>query len=118
MPNNRQRGKYGERSARDAIREHWLMQDCQRTGQTSAAVSGADLSNTGRLHVEVKLRKTISAEKFLEQAERDKKTGNIPVVLMRRDKGEWIVMFRIKDSIQFASQVLSVCLATTKQERT
>jgi len=110
MPNNRQRGKYGERSARDAIRNYWLMDGCQRTGQTSAAVSGADLSNTGRIHVEVKLRKSLSVEKFLQQAEKDKRDGMIPVVLMRRDKGEWIVMLRIKDTIPFAAQVLGVSL--------
>jgi hypothetical protein len=110
MPNNRERGKYGERSARDAIREYWLMSDCQRTGQTSAKVSGADLSGTQLLHVEVKLRKSLSAEKYLIQAERDAKHGKIPVVLMRRDKGEWIVMLRIKDSVPFAAQLLGVQL--------
>ena len=106
MPNNRERGKRGERSARDAIREYWLMDGCARTGQTSAAVSGADLCGTDRLHVEVKLRKSLSVEKFLEQAERDAKRGKIPVVVMRRDKGEWIVMLRIKNSIPFAAQLL------------
>lgn len=106
MPNNRQRGKYGERSARDAIKQHWLMGGAHRTGQISAKVSGADLAGTGDIHVEVKLRKTLAVEKFLEQAIRDARPGKVPVVLMRRDKGEWIVMLRISDSLKFAAQLL------------
>jgi len=113
MANNRQRGKYGERSARDAIRSCWLMDGCHRTGQISAKVSGADLGGTGKLHVEVKLRKTLAVEKFLEQAVRDARPGTVPVVLMRRDKGEWIVMLRISDSLRFAAEVLG---ASTKKE--
>jgi len=106
MANNRQRGKYGERSARDAIRQHWKMGDCHRTAQTSAKVSGADLGGTGNLHVEVKLRKTLAVEKFLEQAIRDAKHDKVPVVLMRRDKGDWIVMLRISDSFRFAAELM------------
>ena len=106
MPNNRQRGKYGERSCRDAIKEHWLMSGAHRTGQTSAKVSGADLAGTGKLHVEVKLRKSLSVEKFLEQAIRDARPGLVPVVAMRRDKGEWLVMLRMRDSLKFAAELL------------
>jgi hypothetical protein len=106
VPNNRQRGKYGERSARDAIKHYWLMDGAHRTGQTSAKVSGADLAGTGDLHVEVKLRKTLSVEKFLEQAIRDARPGKVPVVVMRRDKGEWLVMLRISDSLKFAAELL------------
>ena len=62
MPNNRQRGKYGERSARDAITQYWGFPDVHRTAQTSAKVSGADLGGTGGVHVEVKLRKALAVE--------------------------------------------------------
>jgi hypothetical protein len=117
LPNNRQRGKYGERSARDAIKEHWLMPETHRTGQISAAVSGADLAGTRSIHVEVKLRKSLAVEKFLEQAVRDARKGKTPVVVMRRDKGEWLVMFRISDTLKFASEILQCKEAFNEAEK-
>lgn len=101
MPNNRQRGKYGERSARDAITQHWGFPDVHRTAQTSAKVSGADLGGTGSIHVEVKLRKALAVEAFLTQSIRDARPGKTPVVVMRRDRGEWLVMFRMSDTQSF-----------------
>ena len=83
------------------------MSGVHRTAQTSAKVSGADLGGTGDLHVEVKLRKSLAVEKFLDQAIRDARPGKVPVVLMRRDHGEWLVMFRISDSAAVAEAILT-----------
>jgi Holliday junction resolvase len=101
-PNNRQRGKRGEREAAAAVREHWNATSCIRAAQANGRYS-ADLLNCdphGRLHVEVKLRRKIAASLFLDQAIRDC-TDAVPVVLMRQDGGEWLVMFRCCDTSRF-----------------
>lgn len=85
--------------------QHWGFPDVHRTAQTSAKVSGADLGGTGNLHVEVKLRKSLAVEAFLEQSIRDARPGKTPIVVMRRDRGEWLVMFRLSDTESFIKEV-------------
>lgn len=103
-PNNRQRGKRGEREAVHAVREHWAsrtaIRAAQANGKFSADVLHADRGD--RLHVEVKLRRRLSVMAFVEQASRDADPlRKIPVVLMREDHGEWLVMVRIADTKGF-----------------
>lgn len=54
------------------------------------------------MHCEVKLRRRLSVASFLQQAIRDCKDA-IPVVLMREDAGEWLVMFRCRDTQRFVN---------------
>lgn len=103
-PNNRQRGKRGEREARDAVRQHWHAANCIRAAQSnghwSADLLYCDPQNV--LHAEVKLRRKIAASLFLDQAIRDCKDA-VPVVLMKQDAGEWLVMFRCSDTARFVN---------------
>lgn len=104
--NNRERGKRGERDARDAVRLHWNAQECIRAAQANGTYS-ADLLHcdpAGRLHVEVKLRRRLSVVSFMDQAIRDCKEA-VPVVLMRQDGGEWLVMFRCSDTAGFIDAI-------------
>jgi hypothetical protein len=97
--NNRERGKRGERDARDAVREYLGVRGAYRAAQSSGSLS-ADLGGTGNIHFEVKLRKTLAVYDFLEQALRDCK-DKVPAVLMRRDRDEWLLMVRLKDAMSF-----------------
>jgi len=99
MPNNRERGKRGERDARDAIRKCWGIQSAYRAAQSAGSLS-ADLGGTGDIHCEVKLRKSIAVYDFIEQAIRDCK-NKVPVVLMRRDRSDWLLMMRLEDTQRF-----------------
>ena len=98
--NNRERGKRGERDARDAIREHLHLPGCFRAAQSSGSLS-ADLGGTGGLHFEVKLRKSLAVYDFIEQAIKDSKGKKVPAVVMRRDRGEWLLMMRLSDTPLF-----------------
>lgn len=84
------------------MREHWFCPDCIRSAQAGGAYA-ADLLHAGTgLHVEVKRRKKIAATHFMEQAERDKREEDIPVVLMREDGySTWLVVLRIEDTQKF-----------------
>lgn len=105
---NRERGKRFEREARDALRRTWRMEGCVRSAQVDGRY-GADLHGTGRLHIEAKVRRSLSVMEFLEQAVRDigsQGSGKIPVVVMKEDKGPILVMLRMDDTPEFAREIL------------
>lgn len=106
MVNSRDKGARLERSARDACRLYWAADDCVRTAQ----VTGKESSDLTRAlkggHLEVKGRAAIAALRFLDQAKRDAKEGEIPVVLMKEDRGPWVVMVEIERSPEFAERLV------------
>jgi hypothetical protein len=54
----------------------------------------------------VKRRKKLAVLDFIRQADRDRKPSEYPVVVMREDGStEWVVMFFIKDTSRFLSDV-------------
>jgi len=102
------KGKCGEREAAAELMQWWKLNGVRRSVQFCGGDGTADLSNTGRLHVEVKRRRSIkTVTDWLEQAERDASaTGNIPVVVFRQDgAGEWVAMMRLKDAPAFAREI-------------
>lgn len=125
MPNSRQKGKRGEREARDMVRRYWHAINCIRAAQSNGKHS-ADLLDAGdTLHVEVKRIARISALMFVAQAERDRKKGEIPVVLMRqngafrgqdRDMTGWVVMFPVEDTAEFVKNYLKNEQESGKQD--
>lgn len=99
---SRNKGKRGELEARDQVREHWKAAECRRAQQYCGSESSADLLHAlPGAHVEVKRIKAIAACRFIEQADRDRAPGDFPVVLMKEDRGDWLVMFRVSDSKRF-----------------
>lgn len=103
--NSRTKGKVGEREARDVMRSLGFT-DCIRSAQASGK-HDADLLNTGNLHVESKRVARIAVEKFMDQAVRDAKPGTVPTVLMRGNRGDWLVMVRASDARAFAQALSS-----------
>jgi hypothetical protein len=100
--NSRQKGKVGEREARDAIRECLGLLDVKRSAQVSGKET-SDVLTKAPIHWEVKRRKKISALRFLEQAERDT-TDKVPAVVMREDgTTNWVLMLRLRHYRQFAA---------------
>ena len=103
--NSRAKGKRGELEARNAVREHFFAPDCIRAAQGAGAYA-ADLLHAGHeVHVEVKCVAKLGTEKFILQAEKDASEEELPVVVMRQNRGEWCVMFRLKDSVRFSDLI-------------
>lgn len=91
MTNSRQKGKRGELEVAAILREHGFTA-ARRGVQYSGANGDADVIGVPGVHIEVKRYKTISKgqlEKALEQAKRDARTDEVPVVLYREDGKEW-----------------------------
>lgn len=105
MVNSRDKGKRGELEARDQVRQHWSCPNCVRSAQVSGKFSADLLGGPDGLHLEVKRYAKIAAMDFMEQAVRDSK-DLIPVVLMRENDGDWVMMVRLQDSVGFSRKLL------------
>ena len=102
---SRDKGKRGERAARDACKKYWNSVNCIRGQQRSGKETADVVEALPCAHVEVKNYKRIVAIDFLRQAESDASEGQLPVVLMKEDRDSFVVMFRMKDSEEFAHQL-------------
>ena len=93
MVNSRAKGQRGERQARDLCREFWHAPECERAGQTNGKVTADIIRALPNASVEVKNVAAIGAFKYMEQAMRDARPGELPVVMMRQGKSPlWLVM--------------------------
>jgi len=93
----------GKRFERDVAK--WLrsvgFEEARRTAQVDGGLS-ADVLADG-LHVECKRYKRIVAADFMRQAIEDHVEGDIPIVVMRENGGETLVMLRADDLKDFSS---------------
>ena len=112
MANSRRKGKTYELEVAAILRLHHL--DARRGQQYSGANGDPDVvcEALGRYHLECKRRaKQISAAdmyKFMEQADRDKRPGQVPVVVHRIDQEGSLVTMRIDDWIDMAKKAEGV----------
>ena len=103
----RQKGKAGEREFAKVLRE--LGFDARRSQQYSGEGGTADLvTSIPNLHVEVKRRTKIGAARFMDQAERDWLDSDIPLIAMREDGGEWLVVIKAKDLTAVARKIRGI----------
>lgn len=105
--NSKQKGSRGELECRNVWREHGYV-DAHRSqqfsgkGESAADVEGID----PRLHIEAKLGYAYKIiYDFMEQAERDAKTGQIPIVNCRMDRQKWLCVLNLDDFIELWKKV-------------
>lgn len=107
MVRSRDKGKRGERAARDEVRRWWHAPRCIRSAQAGGAFTADLLHALDGAHVEVKSHKRIAAFRFIDQAQRDKyESDEFPIVLMKEDGGAWAVLFQIEDTEAFVQAYL------------
>lgn len=91
--NSRNKGKEGERELAKKLRSYGY--DARRGQQYCGIKGDADVVGVEGLHIECKRVETIRDEKALQQAERDARKGEIPIVMYRRNYEEWKVCLRL-----------------------
>lgn len=100
--NSKHKGSRGERQLRDVWRENgykgaYRSQQYSGKGESSADIEGI----SPLLHIECKVGysyKTIYD--FVDQAVRDAKEGEIPIVNCKMDRKEWLCVLRLEDFIK------------------
>lgn len=107
MTNSKQKGSRGERELRDIWKKHGYAeahrsQQYSGKGESSADIEGVD----PRLHIESKVGYSYKKiYDFMEQAERDAKDGQVPIVNCRMDRKDWLCVLRLEDFIEIWKQV-------------
>ena len=105
MPNNRDKGKVGERWLAGILRP--LFPDVQRNAGTQAREGGADLINTGKFAFEMKYGKSYVSRmnrNLLDQAIKEAKEGEVPVVVVKPHREKPFVMMQLDDFIHLIKQ--------------
>lgn len=97
--NSREKGKRGERELANILRGFGF--ETRRGQQFSGANGDADVVGLPGVHIECKRVEQLNVEKALQQAERDRRPGEVPVVMHRANGTEWKVTLRLEDFMIF-----------------
>jgi Holliday junction resolvase len=98
MINSKRKGKTGERELASVLRSHGY--DCRRGQQYCGADGSADVIGIDGLHIECKRTERLNLYDALDQARRDAKDGNTPVVMHRKSHCDWVVILRLDDFME------------------
>lgn len=96
----RRKGAQGERELADFLSSVLGRAVKRKLGQ---ARDGGDDIQIEKFRIEVKRRRGIACEEWLEQAENSCKPGDLPIVMMRADGGEWMALMRLSDFLPMLS---------------
>ena len=87
--NSRQKGKRGELEAAHLLREYGF--EARRGQQFSGANGDPDVVGLPGIHLEVKRVEKLNLEAAMQQSIRDARTNEIPIVMHRKNRGQWLV---------------------------
>lgn len=93
--NSRQKGARGERELANELKKHGY--ECRRGQQYCGANGDADVVGLDGIHIECKRVEKLNLYDALNQAKADARPGELPVVIHRRNKCEWVVIQPLND---------------------
>lgn len=97
MPiNSKQKGARGEREIAKIMRSYGYA-DAIRSEQYCGANGDADVIGVDGLHIEVKRVEKLALDKWMKQAIEDARSGEIPVVMHRKNNDFWKVTMKLDD---------------------
>lgn len=92
---SRDKGKRGERELAGILRDYGY--DCRRGQQFCGSNGDADVVGLPGIHIECKRVERLDLYGAVEQAKRDAKEEELPVVIHRRNNCEWLVTMPLED---------------------
>lgn len=97
--NSRNKGKRGELELSHVLNDYGFR---TRRGQQYCGANGdADVTGISGIHIECKRVEKLNLHEAVKQAVRDAPDEQIPVVMHRKNKEEWLVTMRLKDWVEF-----------------
>ena len=93
--NSRNKGKRGELEAAHLLQEYGY--DARRSQQFAGMNGDADVVGLPGMHIEVKRVEKLNLENAMEQSARDARESEIPIVLHRKNRSEWLVSMSFSD---------------------
>lgn len=100
--NSRQKGARGERELAGILREHGFD---SRRGQQYCGLNGdADVIGLPGIHIECKRVERLNIYEAMQQAGRDSRDGEVPVVFHRKNREGWLVTMGLDDWLEMYKQ--------------
>lgn len=100
---SRDKGARGERELANILKSYGYE---ARRGQQFCGLNGdADVVGLPGVHIEVKRTERFKLYDAMEQAERDAKEDETPVVVTRKNNQGWIVCMRLEDFLKMYGEV-------------
>lgn len=96
--NSRTKGKRGELEAAHLLKEHGY--DARRSQQYAGINNDADVVGLPGIHLEVKRVEKLNLDNAMQQSIRDAKADEIPVVMHRKNRAEWLVTMTFEEWIK------------------
>jgi len=95
--NSRQKGARAERQLAKELRKFGY--EARRGVQYCGANGDADVTGLEKIHIECKHVERLNIHEAMEQAKRDAKEGEKPVVMHKKNRTEWLVTMPLYDWI-------------------
>lgn len=93
--NSRAKGIRGELSLARKLRERGY--EARRGQQFSGSNGDADVIGLPRIHIECKWRERLNIWDAYDQAVRDKRRGELPIVCFKKNGTKWLVAIDLDD---------------------
>lgn len=101
--NGNAKGKVGEREAASLLRRHGF--EARRGQQFSGGGDSPDVVHSMEgFHIEVKRTERFALWDALAQAKKDKKAGDVPLILHRMNKRPWVVVMEAEEFLAMVRQ--------------
>ena len=106
---SREKGKRGERKARDFWRNNFGLENVNRGQQRKGGPDSPDIQETLRFHTEVKCgRVTPSVYNAILQCTNDCPNNKFPLVQLRRDREQWLFVMPEETFIHVMNRYMMV----------
>lgn len=93
--NSKRKGAEGERQLAKRLREYGY--EARRSQQYAGINGDADVVGLPGIHIECKRVEKLNLDEAYSQARRDAKTGEVPVVIHRKNHTDWKVTMSLED---------------------
>lgn len=97
--NSRNKGAGGERELANKLKEYGF--ECRRGQQFSGASGDADVIGLDKIHIECKRVERLNLSNAMSQSIRDCSNGNVPVVMHRKNREDWLVTMQLSQWVGF-----------------
>ena len=98
MVNSKEKGRKGESEVAHILREYGY--DGERGRQYCGLKGNADVIGLPGVHLEIKRVERLQMHDAMRQSVRDAKEGEVPMVVHRRNREEWLAILPFKDFME------------------
>ena len=96
--NSRDKGRRGEVELSQVLNEYGFT--TERMSQYCGKTGVADVQGLPHIHIECKRVEALNVDKAYAQSTRDANEGEMPTVMYRKNRGQWMVAMSLEDWVK------------------